>query len=127
MLVTRIHTGADGRSRFEEVQLPESEVKPGVWETASVDAAGVTLRLIEDVREQDRHVAPRRLLAVILGGMLEVECAAGDTRRFGTGDVVLLEDVTGEGHITRVVEAPCVFVQVALAEEPGATTDAPPD
>jgi hypothetical protein len=115
MVVTRIHTGADGRARFDEVQLPEAELQPGVWETASVDAAGVTLRLIEDVREQPRQAASRRLLAVLLGGVLEVECAPGDTRRFGTGDVLLVEDVTGEGHVTRVVEAPCVFVQVALA------------
>jgi len=26
----------------------------------------------------------------------------------------LLEDTTGEGHITRVVEAPVKFVQIAL-------------
>ena len=54
-----------------------------------------------------RHVAPRRQLAVILMGVLEVECGGGEVQRFGPRTIVLLEDTTGAGHITRVVEAPC--------------------
>ena len=44
-----------------------------------------------------------------------MEVADGEVRRFGPGDIVLLEDLTGPGHTTRVVGvAPSsgVFVQL---------------
>ena len=118
MRLTRIYTGDDDRSHFEEVVLPEHAVGAGVVETEWFDATRAALRLLTPetgFAEQPRHVAPRREVAVILTGALEVECAEGATRRFGAGSVVLIEDVHGEGHITRVVESPCAFVEIALA------------
>jgi hypothetical protein len=125
MLITRIYTGDDGRSHFEDATLPDEEVRPGVRETAWVEGSRVSLRLIATEREQPRHVAPRRQLAVIVAGELEVECTPGTTRRFPAGSVVLIEDVHGEGHVTRVIAAPCTFVQVALPDPGTADTSSP--
>ena len=50
-----------------------------------------------------------------IAGELEVEAGDGERRRFGPGSVVLLEDVSGKGHFTRVVghgSAGGVFVQL---------------
>jgi hypothetical protein len=61
------------------------------------------------------HPSPRRQLYVGLGGRLEAEVGDGEVRRFGPGDVVLLEDLAGTGHTTRVVgeeRSTCVFVQL---------------
>jgi hypothetical protein len=119
MHVTRIYTGDDGRSHFEDVTLPEHAVRAGVVETEWFDAARVSLRFLApmgDFVEQPRHVAPRRQVAVITNGALEVECAKGETRQFGVSAVVFLEDVQGEGHITRVMSSPCAFVQIALGD-----------
>lgn len=43
-----------------------------------------------------------------------MEASDGETRRFGPGAIVLLEDVTGKGHVTRILagELRCVFVQL---------------
>ena len=63
----------------------------------------------------DWHPSPRRQLYFNLGGQLEAEVGDGETRRLGPGDVVLLEDLTGTGHVTRVIgDAPSsgVFVQL---------------
>ena len=51
--------------------------------------------------ESESHNAPRRQYLFILNGSLEFEVPSGDRRTFGPGDVVLVEDVTGEGHTTR--------------------------
>jgi len=40
---------------------------------------------------------------VHLEGTVEVEASDGERRRFGPGDVVLVEDVSGRGHVTHWV------------------------
>jgi uncharacterized cupin superfamily protein len=40
---------------------------------------------------------------VTLSGQVEIEAGDGAVRRFGPGDVLLAEDLTGQGHLTRVV------------------------
>ena len=52
----------------------------------------------------DWHPSPRRQLYINLGGRLEAKVADGETRRVGPGDIVLLEDLTGKGHVTRVLD-----------------------
>jgi hypothetical protein len=56
-----------------------------------------------------------------MSGELEVEVSDGEIRRFSAGSLVLLEDTTGKGHLTRVVGSTgvdAVFVQLpAVAEE----------
>lgn len=115
--ISRVFTGPDGRSHIGEFTLPANEVRAGVTETEWLDALSVSVRSIQpgpDFKTQPRHVAPRRHLSVILTGTLEVECSPAEVRRFGPGSLVVLEDTTGEGHITRIVEAPVSFVQIAL-------------
>lgn len=44
-------------------------------------------------------------------------CGDGTTRRFKPGDVMLADDLTGQGHQSRVVgNEPYVFIAVPLAE-----------
>ena len=51
----------------------------------------------------DWHCAPGRQYVVTLDGEGEIEVGDGSTKRFGPGDVLLAEDLTGQGHVTRVV------------------------
>ena len=50
------------------------------------------------------HNAPERQYIVILEGDLDVEVGDGTRRRFGPGDILLAEDLTGRGHISRAVD-----------------------
>jgi hypothetical protein len=51
----------------------------------------------------DWHPAPARQMVFYLVGQVDGETSDGSKRRFGPGDVVLLEDTTGKGHRSRVV------------------------
>lgn len=51
----------------------------------------------------DFHPAPRRQFIFFLSGELEVEVSDGERRRFGPGSVLVVEDTTGQGHVSRVV------------------------
>jgi len=51
----------------------------------------------------DWHPAPRRQMIFFLSGTVEVEVSDGAIRSFGPGAVILVEDTSGQGHVTRVV------------------------
>ena len=49
-------------------------------------------------------------------GSVEIEVSDGARRTFHSGDILLLEDTTGRGHISRAVNGQprqCVFVTLA--------------
>jgi len=51
----------------------------------------------------DWHPAPRRQYWVGILGTVEATVSDDEVRRFASGSVVLLEDLRGKGHVTRVV------------------------
>src|ERR1700752_4486703 len=62
----------------------------------------------------DWHTAPRRQYIFVLAGQMEIGIGDGTTRRFGPGDVVLADDLTGQGHTTRSVGVPPISAPVPV-------------
>jgi hypothetical protein len=94
MKITRLYTGPDGESHFEEIDLP-----PGLLHKTE----GIYLKESAPGTMQDWHPAPCRQYVITLSGESEIETASGVRRRFGPGAVMLADDTTGRGHITRIV------------------------
>jgi hypothetical protein len=65
--------------------------------------------------ETDWHNPPQRLRVLWLTGEVEFETSDSDIRRLPAGSVVLAEDTTGKGHITRHPPEGQLVVHVALA------------
>ena len=63
----------------------------------------------------DWHNPPQCLLVFWLTGEVEFEGSDGDIRRLGAGSIVLAEDTTGKGHISRHPSEGQLVVHVALA------------
>jgi quercetin dioxygenase-like cupin family protein len=51
----------------------------------------------------DWHPAPKRQFFCCLSGEIELIASDGEVRVFRSGDVFLLEDITGKGHRSRVL------------------------
>ena len=49
-------------------------------------------------------------------GRTEIEVADGERRTFGPGTVLLADDLTGQGHVSREVEGPRLQVFCVLAD-----------
>lgn len=122
MKVTRIYTGDDNQSHFEDLDIPMSASQIGAM-SAAIPAASVFFRDTGDGGPEviDYHVAPRRQFVIHLAGRVEIVCGGGESRRFGVGDILLADDTTGQGHISKEVEGPRVQVFVAL--DPSADID----
>ena len=49
----------------------------------------------------DWHPCPTRQFLALMSGAVEMETTDGTKRHFKPGDLVLLEDTSGKGHVTR--------------------------
>lgn len=106
MKVTRVYTGADDQSHFDEIDVEIAKLQPG---------DGIIFRHEPADYLQDWHRAPRRQYVVNLSGESEVEIGDGTKRRFGPGDIFLADDTSGHGHISRAIgNQPRVFVTIPL-------------
>jgi hypothetical protein len=113
MKVTRFYTGEDGRSHFEDLEIPLNQVR-GRMMSDAIAVTGMSFRESAGNLVLDLHVAPRRQLILCLTGEVEIELGNGELRRFVPGDVYLADDLTGEGHIHREVKGPVRHAWVFL-------------
>ncbi len=102
MIINRIYTGDDGQSHFEEIDVPLEDADWGQT-SALIQTEGLRFRQTPSGGEMDFHNAPRRQFLVNLSGEAELEVGDGTTKRFGPGSILLADDTTGQGHITREV------------------------
>ena len=132
MKITRVYATADGHSRFEEVEISLRDAGDigRLSETLPVDQ--IIFRENNPDYDYDWHCAPARQFVVLLDGNIELEVSGGETRRFGGGDILFLEDTTGRGHRTRTVDnrsRRSLFIEVGdadlsdIAGEPHGTSE----
>lgn len=116
MNITRIYTGADGESHFEDVDVEMAQTGLAGLMSAPVAASSVIFREVDGDYALDFHTAPRRQYVVNLTGSVEIETGLGEKRLLGPGSILLAEDTTGRGHISRAVEGQprqCLFIPLA--------------
>ena len=103
MMVVRIYTGPDNKSHFEELQIPLKDAGKTGFLSELMKATGVVFRETTGDYNYDFHTAPRRQLVVNLEGAVEIEVGDGTKRILDSGDILLAEDTTGQGHKSRAV------------------------
>ncbi|MFC1918505.1 hypothetical protein ACFLWW_00820 [Chloroflexota bacterium] len=103
MKIVRLYTGPDGESHFEDVDIPVSDRGGVALKSETIKATGIIFRESRSRDKYDWHNAPQRQFIVTLTGHVEIEISDGTKRQFGPGDIMLAEDTTGRGHLTRVL------------------------
>jgi len=104
MKMTRIYTGPDGESHFEDVEMVLADAGSIGALSDKVSATGVIFRYTDEEYDYQWHNAPCRQYVVMLEGAVEIEVGDGTRRIFRGGDILLAEDVDGRGHISRAVD-----------------------
>ncbi len=116
MKVVRIYTGDDGESHFEDMDIEFSEDGFGGLLSSPVKTKSVIFRKVDGDYLLDFHNAPRRQYVVNLKGSVEIETGLGEKRLLGPGEILLAEDTTGRGHISRSPDGEpreCLFIPLA--------------
>lgn len=110
-MIFRIHAGEDGQSHFEDL-----DIEKGVRAFFEVQAAkSCVFQFHEPGYFQDWHLAPSKQYLVTLSGRGEVSIGDGTSRVLSPGDVMLADDLTGQGHRTGTVgDESWVFLSIQL-------------
>ena len=113
MIITRIYTGSDGQSHLEDFDLADHP------DVASLQAiTSITFRTAEPGRFSDWHRESRRNYIITVSGEGEIGLGDGSVHKIGPGRVMLVEDLTGQGHTTRVSsDVPRVTIAIPLADQ----------
>ncbi len=125
MKYTRIYCDVDSVSHFEDVYVEVTPVDfappaPPLNLAAPVEAERALLCEFPAQWSGDWHRPPHRQFYFQMSGELEVQVGDGEIRRFSAGSLVLLDDISGKGHLTRVVGntgVEAAFVQLAAMTE----------
>lgn len=104
MKITRLYTGADNESHFEDIEIPLQDAGNIGHLSELVEATGIIFRRTDPDYDYDWHNAPRKQYIIMLDGAVDVEIGDGSVRRFSTGDILLAEDTTGRGHKSKAVD-----------------------
>ena len=98
-MIIRLYTGEDGQAYFEDLSMPAGEA-----EAVALKSGGVmTFRSFPDGSFSDWHTGPQRQYVIVLSGQMEIGIGDGTKRMFNPGDILQVEDLTGQGHTTRSV------------------------
>jgi hypothetical protein len=97
----RLYTGPDGLSHFEDVEVPLTDNGAASMLSETLTVNGLNFRRNTLDYNRDYHPAPRRQFIVNLSGAVEITASDGEVRVFGPGSIMLAEDTTGKGHISK--------------------------
>lgn len=102
MKYVRIYTGPDNISHFEDVDVTLKQ-GPNSQTSDPLNAESIIFGRIPADYTSSWHRAPCRQFVIPLTGAMEIEASDGEVRRIGAGEILLAEDTSGKGHITRAV------------------------
>lgn len=101
--ITRLYTGADGKTKVEEWEVPLTPQSRGTELSKTVPVKSLQFRRTNKDYDLDWHPAPARQFVITLSGESEIELEGGRKLRLGPGHILLAEDTTGQGHISRAL------------------------
>ena len=102
-----VYSDDRGVTRFRDEYLPwqpsQTATNLPALLTPYLDAEKIGFLRLPKGYYQDWHPAPGKRFVMVLSGVGEVEVGDGERRTFAPGSVLLMTDISGQGHQTSVV------------------------
>ena len=106
--------GTPSQFHFEDLDI---DTWPAAWELNFTNAS-IKFGRSEGPFFADWHNEPRRQYFIVLTGQVELTVGDGAVRVFNPGDVLLAEDLTGQGHQVRSLgDQPLTRVTIPSVQE----------
>jgi hypothetical protein len=108
MKYVKLYTDNDGTSHFDDFEVGFELVNfappaPPVGLSSYMPASRFVFFKTPSGWIGDWHPPPKRQFFCCISGKFEITASDGEVRVFESGDVFLLEDITGKGHKSRTV------------------------
>ena len=115
MRVHNLYADASGQSHWRDVDIELSEKTPGGSQSKLMKATGIIFREVPPDYDLNWHPAPRRQYIINLDAGVQITASDGEARVIGAGEIILVEDTKGKGHLSKAVQGKvrhCIFVPV---------------
>lgn len=103
MNATRLYTSSGGQSLFEDFDIPLTDAGDIGQLSKQFPVKNLIFRKTSENYDYQWHTAPERQFVIMLDGAVEITASSGEKRVFDTGDILLLEDTHGQGHMSKSV------------------------
>jgi len=115
MRIHNLYTDAKGESHFRDIEVEWAEETRAGKLSKRLPATGIIFRQVPPTYDLDWHPAPRRQYIINLDAGVQITASDGESRVIGAGEVILVEDTKGKGHLSKAVGQQvrhCIFVPV---------------
>ena len=114
MRIHNLYADAKGDSHWRDVEVEWAETQShGGRLSKRLPATGIIFRQVQPEYSLDWHNAPRRQYIINLDAGVEITASDGEARKIGAGEVILVEDTRGKGHLSKALDGRlrhCIFV-----------------
>src|ERR1700704_5240471 len=113
MKIHRLWVDERGEAHFQDVEVRVDEPSRAGRLSARIPVTGLIFREVQPDYDLDWHPAPRRQYIINLDAGVQITASDGESRVIGAGEVVLVEDTHGKGHLSKALDGKlrnCIFV-----------------
>jgi hypothetical protein len=104
MHIHNLYTDAAGQSHFRDIEVDLIERRGASLLSRRLPASGIIFRQTGAEHDSDWHNAPRRQYIINLDAGVRITASDGESRIIGAGEVILVEDTAGKGHLSQSVD-----------------------
>src|SRR5215217_1610501 len=112
MRIHNLYVDATGETHFRDVEIEWVQESRGSRLSERFPATGIIFRQVPPTYDLDWHPAPRRQYIINLDAGVQITASDGESRVIGAGEVLLVEDTSGKGHLSKAVGGTlrhCIF------------------
>ena len=103
MRIHNIYVDDKGESHWRDIEVEWAEERDFSKLSKRLPATGIIFRETSGDYDLDWHPAPRRQYIINLDGGVQITASDGEARIIKAGEVILVEDTTGKGHLSKSV------------------------
>jgi hypothetical protein len=104
MRIHNLYVDPDGETHFRDIEIDWVKEGAGGKLSERLPATGIIFRQTTADYDLDWHPAPRRQYIINLDAGVRITASDGESREIGAGEVLLVEDITGKGHLSQAIE-----------------------
>lgn len=103
MRIHNIYVDDAGETHWRDVEVEWAETTPSGKLSKRLPATGIIFRQTRADYDLDWHPAPRRQYIINLDAGVKITASDGEAREIGAGEVILVEDIRGKGHLSQSI------------------------
>src|SRR5262249_19118688 len=103
MRIHNLYVDAKGDSHFRDIEVEWAGGRHMSRLSKRRPATGIIFRETRGDYDLDWHPAPRRQYIINLDAGVQITASDGEARVIGAGEVILVEDVHGKGHLSKSI------------------------